>query len=243
MNIGNAVVLVTGANRGLGRELVRASLKSGARRVYATARRPEQLAALVAESAGRVVPLALDVTREDSLTAAAEIATDVTLLVNNAGVVSSYGTLTSSREALQQDFATNFFGVLGTSKAFLPALERSAATGAAIVNVLSVVSLCNMPALGGYSASKAATHSLTQALRAELAARNVRVHGVYAGAMDTDMTKDMTVPKTSPADVARAIVQGVQADIEDILPDPMAEGIFASWRTDPKALERQLASM
>jgi short-subunit dehydrogenase len=152
--------------------------------------------------------------------------------------------LSSSAQALQQDFATNFFGVVAATKAFLPALERGGRAGrAAIVNILSVVSLSNMPALGGYSASKAAAHSLTQALRSELASRNVEVHGVFAGAIDTDMTRGMSMPKTSPADVARAVVRGVEAGEEDIFPDAMAEGAFATWRRDPKELERQLASM
>ncbi|RYZ08454.1 MAG: SDR family NAD(P)-dependent oxidoreductase [Myxococcales bacterium] len=244
MNIENAVVLVTGANRGLGKQLVLASLQAGARKVYAGARDPAQLAELVAESGGRVVPLAIDVTREESLAAAARIATDVTLLFNNAGVVASHQVLTSSLPALQQDFATNFFGVVAATKAFVPALERSAQAGsAAIVNILSVVSLASMPAVGGYSASKAAAHSLTQTLRGELAAKKVQVHGVFAGAIDTDMTRDMNMPKTSPVDVARAILRGVRAGAEDIFPDVMAEELFATWRRDPKELERQLASM
>lgn len=245
MNIQNAVVLVTGANRGLGRELVRASLNAGARKVYAGARDPQQLAALVRESEGRVVPVAIDVTNEASIAAAAEIATDVTLLFNNAGVVASHQVLSSSLQALQQDFATNVLGVVSTTKAFLPALERSARQGsAAVVNILSVVSLSSMPALGGYSASKAAAHSVTQALRSELSARQVKVHGVFAGAIDTDMTRDMTnMPKASPVDVASAIVQAVQAGVEDIFPDAMSAGAFETWRRDPKELERQLASL
>ncbi len=244
MHIANEVVLVTGANRGLGRALVLASLQAGASKVYAGAREPEQLAALVREGGGRVVPLALDVTREGSLAAAAELATDVTLLVNNAGVLASFQVLSSSVQALQQDFATNFFGVLATTKAFLPALERGGERGgAAIVNILSVVSLSNMPALGGYSASKAAAHSITQALRGELVGRRVQVHGVFAGAIDTDMTRNMSMAKASPADVARAIVAAVEAGTEDIFPDPISEGMFATWRRDPKELERQLAGL
>lgn len=244
MNIRNEVVLVTGGNRGLGRELVQASLRAGATKVYAGARDPKSLEALVREARGRVVPLALDVTKEPTLAAAAEQASDVTLLFNNAGVVASHHVLTSSVQALQQDFATNAFGVLATTKAFLPALERAARKGrAGVVNILSVVSLSSMPALGGYSASKAAAHSITQALRSELSSRNVQVHGVFAGAIDTDMTRDMSMPKASPADVAAAILRAVEADVEDILPDAMAEGLFSTWRRDPKELERQLASM
>jgi NAD(P)-dependent dehydrogenase (short-subunit alcohol dehydrogenase family) len=244
MKITNEVVLVTGGNRGLGRELVRASLEAGARKVYAGARDPRRLSDLIRESEGRVVPVQLDVTSEESLQAAAALATDVSLLFNNAGVVSSHEVLTSSTEALKQDFATNFFGVVAATKAFLPALERAGGGGrAAIVNILSVVSLSSMPALGGYSASKAAAHSLTQAMRAELSERRVQVHGVFAGAIDTDMVRGMNMPKTSPAAVAQAILRGVEADAEDIFPDAMSEGAFATWRRDPKELERQLASL
>lgn len=241
MNIENEVMLVTGANRGLGRELVNAGLAGGAKRIYAGAREPAQLEALVRAGAGRVVPLRIDVTNEESLAEAAKLAPDVSLLFNNAGVVASYGVLSSSAQALQQDFATNFFGVVATTRAFLPALER--AERAAIVNILSVVSLANMPGLGGYSASKAAAYSLTQALRSDLASRGIAVHGVFAGAIDTDMTRGMEMPKASPVDVARAILRGVVAGTDDIFPDAMSEGISVAWRRDPKALERQMANL
>jgi NAD(P)-dependent dehydrogenase (short-subunit alcohol dehydrogenase family) len=244
MKFENAVVLVTGANRGLGRALVDASLKAGARRVYAGARDPKTLTDVVAQHAGRVEALALDITSPDSLAKAAARASDVTLLINNAGVLASFGLLTSSAEAIAQDFATNFFGTVAASKAFLPALERAAARGeAALVNVLSVVSLANMPALGGYSASKAAAASITQALRGDLAKLRIGVHGVFAGAIDTDMVKAMEMAKTSPAEVARGIIEGVERGDEDIFPDVMSRQLSAMWREDPKQLERQLASM
>lgn len=241
MNIENEVLLVTGANRGLGRELVNAGLAAGARRIYAGARDLAQLGALVRAGAGRVVPLQIDVTRQDSLAAAAALVPELSLLFNNAGVVASQGVLSSSPQALERDFATNFFGVVATTRAFLPVLER--APRAAIVNVLSVVALANMPGLGGYSASKAAAHSFTQALRSDLSARGIGVHGVFAGAIDTDMTRGMDIPKARPADVARAILRGVEAGTDDIFPDAMSEGISMTWRRDPKQLERQMANL
>jgi len=244
MNLTDKIVLVTGANRGLGRALVEASLKAGARRVYAAARDAHSLQSLVESAPARIVPLSLDITNERSLAAAAERAPDVAVLFNNAGVLASRSVLQSSAAEIAQDFATNCFGLLGATKAFRPALERAGARGgAAIVNVLSVVSLANMPALGAYSASKAAAFSLTQALRAELGQRGVRVHGVFAGAMDTDMVREMNMPKASPADVARAILVGIEQGKEDIFPDAMSESLFATWRKDPKELERQLAGM
>lgn len=243
MNIKDAVVLVTGANRGLGSAIASASLEAGARRVYAGARDPRQLEMLVSSANGRIVPLAIDITSTESLARAAELAPDVNLLINNAGVLSSHSLLTSSHSDIAQDFATNFFGTLAASKAFLPALERSALNGqAALVNLLSVVSLANMPAIAAYSASKAAAASMTQALRTELAKLNVGVHGVFAGAIDTDMTRGMSMAKANARDVAHAILVGVEQGAEDIYPDEMSRGAFATWRNDPKELERQLAS-
>jgi NAD(P)-dependent dehydrogenase (short-subunit alcohol dehydrogenase family) len=244
MKLNDQVVLVTGANRGLGRALVDAALQAGARRVYAAARNPKQLREVLAREPARVVPLALDITNEASLAAAAAQAQDVSVLFNNAGVLASYNLLTSKADDISLDFATNCFGTLAASKAFLPALRRAgAAGGAALVNVLSVVSLSNMPALGAYSASKAAAFSITQALRYDLAKLGISVHAVFAGAIDTDMVKAMTMTKTSPIDVANAVVAGLEQGTEDIFPDPMSQAAFATWRRDPKELERQLASM
>ena len=246
MKLKDKVILVTGANRGLGLALVEASLEAGAARVYAGARDPAQLSALVMRAEGRVVPLWLDITNQGSLDAAATRARDVSALFNNAGVLASYNLLTSTAQDIAQDFATNFFGTVAATKAFMPALERAATAGlgrAALVNVLSVVSLSSMPALGAYSASKAAAFSITQALRADLTKLGIGVHGVFAGAIDTDMVRAMDMAKTSPRDVARAIIEGVEQGDEDIFPDPMSKALFGTWRKDPKELERQFASM
>lgn len=241
MKLNDAVVLVTGANRGLGRALVEASLAAGARRVYAGARDPRSLEAARDD---RVVPLAIDITEARSLAAAAAQAGDVAILINNAGVLAAYDVLTASDADLARDFGVNAFGTLAATKAFLPALERAGARGpAAVVNVLSVVSLASMPGLGGYSAAKAASLSITQSLRAGLAPRNIAVHAVLAGAIDTDMVRAFEMPKTSAAAVARGIIEGVEADQEEIAPDPMSRELFATWQREPKALERRLAAM
>lgn len=235
-----SVVMITGASRGIGRALVTAFVEAGAQRVYAAAREVRALDGLVAEHGARVVPVQLDVTDGAQVEAAARHAADASILVNNAGRLSSFSLLSTARSDLEQELETNFYAPLAVTRAFLPGLERS---HGAVVNLLSVVSLASMAGLGGYSATKAAAFSLTQALRAELRPRGVSVHGVFPGPVDTDMAKDIMLPKTSPADVARAIVAGVQRGDEDILPDAMSQQVYAAWAADPKAIERQFAAM
>ena len=242
MRIENEVALVTGANRGIGEALVDALLAAGARKVYATARRPEALTRWAADS--RVTAMALDVTHPASVAQAAQTAPDVSLLINNAGTLQSFNLLEASADALKVDFDTNFHGLLHTTRAFLPVLERASSRGqAAIVNMLTLVSVASMPGIGGYSASKAAAWSLTMALRAQLAPRGIAVHGVYPGAVDTDMIRSFEMPKTAPAEVAAEVVRGVTAGEEDIAPDPMSAQLWNLFRTDPKAVERQFAAM
>jgi NAD(P)-dependent dehydrogenase (short-subunit alcohol dehydrogenase family) len=236
MNIVNATALVTGANRGIGRALVTALLEAGARRVYAAARDP----ATIADDDPRVVPLRLDVTDAAQVAAAARQARDVTLLVNNAGVLDFGGPLDVSQAALERNFATNFFGPLATARAFAPAIEANG--GGAIVNVLTIVALASMPGLAGYNASKAAAWSMTQALRASLAGRGIAVHAVFPGPVDTEMAAAITFPKTGAQDVAKAIVAGVAAGQEDVFPDPMSQQVYEAWRQDHKAVERQFAA-
>ena len=240
MKIENSVTLVTGASRGIGRALVSALVSAGAKRVYAAARKPAALADLVAAHPDRVVAIELDVTDPRQVDALAATTADVSLLVNNAGSLTAYGLLDGPRDTLERELATNFYGMLNVTKAMLPQLEKSHGS---IVNVLTVVSLASMPALGGYSASKAAAFSATQALRHELRKKGVAVHAVFPGPVDTEMSKDITLPKTSPNDVARAIVEGIARGDEDILPDPMARQVWEGWTKDPKAVERQFGAM
>lgn len=236
MDIKDSVVLVTGSNRGLGRALVGELLARGARKIYAAARATDS----VMERDPRVVPLELDVTKPEQVEAAARKAGDVTLLLNNAGVLASFSLLSAKPEEIERDFATNAFGMLSLTRAFVPVLER---TRGAVANVLTVVSFASIPGLGGYSASKAAAFSITQALRAELAAKGIAVHAAFPGAIDTDMIRAFEMPKTSATEVARAIVEGIARGDEDIAPDPTSRSMFEIWKKDPKALERQLAKM
>lgn len=241
MKIQDTVALVTGSSRGIGRALVEELVRRGAKRVIAAAREPSSVKDLVERHAGKVVGLRLDVTRDEDLASLAEAAPDVNLLINNAGTLSAFGLLDTPRAQIEREFATNFYGTLGVTRALRPALER--AGDAAIVNVLTVVSLASMSALGAYSASKAAAFSLTQGLRYELAKKGVRVHAVFPGPVDTDMARDITLPKTSPVDVAKAIVDGLARGDEDIAPDPMSRQVLEAWLRDPKGVERQFGSM
>src|ERR1700681_2023722 len=233
MIIANKVVLVTGANRGIGQALVEEALRRGAKRVYAGTRQP------LAHPDGRVTPLTLDVTSAAQIQAAAEKVGSLDILINNAGIA-LYDDL-SDRAALEQHLAVNLFGTYGVTQAFLPLLTQSRG---AIVNVLSNTALATLPIVPAYSISKAAAFSLSQSLRALLAGRGVRVHAVLAGPVDTEMSRGFEVPKASPESVARAIFDGVERGEEDIFPDPMSQTMAESWRSGAaKALERQFAAL
>jgi NAD(P)-dependent dehydrogenase (short-subunit alcohol dehydrogenase family) len=241
-DVAGTTALVTGANRGIGRAVVEALLERGAAKVWAGARRPEAVAPLAASFGSRVEALALDVTSGADVAAAARKAGDVALVVNNAGVALHLGAPATDAAWLElgrQELEVNLFGPFAVSQAFAPVLARQG--GGAIVNVISVAGLVNFPILLSYSASKAALHSLTQGLRAALRSQGTQVFGVYPGPVDTDMAAGLTMPKTPPADVARAIVDGLAAGTADIFPDPVSRQFGEAFRKDPKALEEQLA--
>ncbi|HKE51485.1 MAG TPA: SDR family NAD(P)-dependent oxidoreductase [Actinomycetes bacterium] len=231
--LNNKTVLVTGANRGLGRALVEEALRRGAARVYAGTRRP------LDHPDPRVTPVTLDVTDPAQIQAAAERVASLDVLINNAGIALLDDL--SDRAVLEQHLAVNFFGPYGVTQALLPNLTRSRG---AVVNVLSVAALASLPINPAYSASKAAAFSLSQSLRALLASRSVRVHAVLAGPMDTDMIRDFEIPKADPASVARAIFDGIEAGEEEIFPDPLSASLAPSWNGGAvKALEQQNAAL
>jgi NAD(P)-dependent dehydrogenase (short-subunit alcohol dehydrogenase family) len=233
MTIADRAVLVTGANRGLGRELVEEALRRGAQRVYAGTRQP------LAHSDGRVTPLTLDVTDAAQIQAAVQRVASLDVLVNNAGV-DLQGEV-SDRVLLGRHLAVNLFGTYDVTQAFVPLLRRSQG---AIVNVLTVAAVAALPFTPTYSISKAAAFNLTQSLRALLATRGVRVHAVLAGPVDTEMTGYLDIPKASPQSVARAIFDGVENGEEEIFPDPVSASMAEGWRGGAaKALERQFAAL
>jgi len=234
--------LVTGANRGIGKAFVEELLAAGAAKVYATARDVRTLDDLVAESGGRVVPVALDVTKPEAVEAVARDHGDVSLLINNAGTL-AYAAIVhaDSTDAARAEMETNYFGTVNMIRAFAPVLKANG--GGAIVNLASIASHVNFPVIGSYSASKAAVHSLTQGVRAELAAQGTFVADVYPGPVDTDMAAEFPMDKTPPGAVARAVLDGVEASEEDIYPDPMSLEMRGGLLGDPKAVERQAGEM
>jgi len=231
MTIEGKTILVTGANRGIGRALVEEALSRGAKRVYAGTRQP------LAHSDERVAPLPLDVTDAAQIQRAVDKIGSLDVLINNAGIA-LYDDL-SDRAALEQSLAVNLFGPYAVTHAFLPLLTESRG---AIVNNVSMMALAPLPLTPAYALSKAAAFNLTQSWRALLAGRGVAVHAVLTGPTDTDMTRGFDIPKASPDSVARAILDGVENGEEDIFPDPMSGSIAESWRSGAaKALERENA--
>ncbi|MFE9728127.1 SDR family oxidoreductase [Streptomyces sp. NPDC005794] len=231
MDITGAIALVTGANRGIGRRFVEQLLDQGAEKVYATARRPESIGFTDA----RVTPLHLDLLDEKSVSAAAAVAQDVTLLVNNAGISTGADLLTADLAMIRRDLETHLFGTLGVIRAFAPVLASN--NGGAIVNVLSVLSwVATHGGSGSYSVAKAAEWNMTNGVRVELAGQKTLVQGVHLGAADTDMMAGRDAPKIDPADVARASLDGLRAGAIEVLVDDPSRFVKAALSGDPAQL-------
>jgi NAD(P)-dependent dehydrogenase (short-subunit alcohol dehydrogenase family) len=232
MDIATSTALVTGANRGLGRALAAELLNRGAI-VYAAARNPETV------DLPGVKALRLDVTDPESIAAAAEIAGDVNLLINNAGSATGADLLHGDPEAIRLEMDTHFFGTLATTRVFAPVIEANG--GGAILNILSVLSWTTVPQIGAYSAAKAAEWSLTNALRLQLADRKINVAGLHVGYIDTDMARNVTSPKHDAAYVARAAIEGVAADAKEIVFDDLSRNVQAGLAGGVAALYPEFA--
>jgi NAD(P)-dependent dehydrogenase (short-subunit alcohol dehydrogenase family) len=231
MDIENCIALVTGANRGLGKAYVEALLAAGAAKVYAGARDIGSIAA----SSDRVVPVRLDVTQEDQVRASAHRCSDVTLLINNAGIMKSSPMLAEgSEEALRAEMEVNVFGVLRMARAFAPLLAKNG--GGAIVNMLSVVSWFVNPANATYCASKHAALAVTDALRIQLKAQGTKVVAVHAGYIDTDMAAGVDSPKVSAQQVAERTLDGLREGKSSVHADQRSDEIWQKVKTDPEGL-------
>lgn len=221
MFVKDSVVFITGANRGLGLALAQAALKAGAKKVYAGARDPASVAL-----AG-VVPVKLEVTSAADIAAAVAAAGDVTIVINNAGIELGSGVADAkAADTLRAEMEVNLYAPLAISQAFAPVLAANG--GGAIVNILSALSWVNMARHGTYSISKAAAWSLTNGLRAELAAQNTQVVGVHVGYMDTGMVDGIDEPKVSPVDVANTVIAAIDAGEDEVLADGTAQYVKAN---------------
>jgi NAD(P)-dependent dehydrogenase (short-subunit alcohol dehydrogenase family) len=236
VKIAGSVALVTGANRGLGQIYARELVSRGAAKVYGAARDP----GAVGEPG--VVPVRLDITDPAQVAEIAGQCPDVSLLVNNAGVMKASTFIGAPNlDAARLEMETNYFGTLAMCRAFAPVLKRNG--GGALVNMLSVVSFFNAPMQGSYCASKAAAWSLTKDVRFELRAQGTLVIGVYAGYIDTNMTANLTAPKSDPADIAARVIDGIERGSEDIFADERSIAVYAELRKDERPFDANMQKL
>jgi NAD(P)-dependent dehydrogenase (short-subunit alcohol dehydrogenase family) len=225
MQIKDSVVLVTGANRGIGAEFVRQLKQRGAAKIYAAARNAGSI------DADGVEVITLDVTNQAQVEAAAAQASDTSLLVNNAGVASGETLIRGDLDGIRRELETNFFGPLRLTRAFAPILAANG--GGAILNVLSAASWFTHPSSTTYSATKAAAWSLTDGIRVELAGQGTQVLGLHMGPVDTDMIARLEIDKSDPATVVTAALDGIEAGASEVLADAIATQVKASLGLDP----------
>ncbi|CAN5343944.1 SDR family oxidoreductase [soil metagenome] len=226
MQLDNATVFVTGANRGLGLEFARQALARGARKVYAASRDPAAI------TLPGVVAIKLDVTDAEQVAAAAAACGDVDLLINNAGIASVGGFLApDSIESAHRQLDTNFYGPLRMIQAFAPVLAAN--KGGAIINVLSIASWINRPLLGVYGATKSAAWALTNGVRSELQEQGTQVLGLHVGFIDTDLTAGMDVPKSSTKDVVSQTLDGLETGLSEVLADEGTRAVHGGLSGNP----------
>lgn len=228
MKLDQSVVLITGANRGIGLEFAKQALARGARRVYAAARDPASV------RLDGVVPVRLDVTDPAQVAAVAREFGDVNVIINNAGIATPGGFLADTDlSATRRQLETNFFGMLRMAQAFAPVLAKNG--GGALLNVLSIASWINRPVLGTYGASKSAAWALTNGLRHELREQGTQVTALHMGFVDTDLTRGMEVPKATPQDIVRLAFEGLEAGALEVLADEITRQVKQSLSTPAAA--------
>jgi NAD(P)-dependent dehydrogenase (short-subunit alcohol dehydrogenase family) len=226
MKLQDAIVLITGANRGIGLAFAEAALARGARKVYAGVRGPSNF------SNRGFVPIKLDVTSDNDVADAARICNDVTLVVNNAGIALLGGLLKAgTSDTARMQFETNVFGILRMTQAFAPVLAKNG--GGAFLNVLSAASWINSGALTAYAVSKAAAWSLTNGLRNELRPQGTQVLGLHVGFVDTDLTRGLDVVKVSPQSVVATALDALEAGASEVLADERAQMIKRGLTAEP----------
>lgn len=234
----NKVILITGANRGIGKSLVEASLKKGASKIYATSRDLSKMPDFQDE---RVKLLELDITDNAQISKVVEKATDVDMLINNAGILSQGNILEGEISAIENDMNVNYYGTINMMRAFAPILEKN--SPAKIVNLASIVAYSPLPSIAGYSASKTALYSATLSVRIELAKKGVTVHAINPGAIDTDMNKGSEWDMPAPKAIAKIILDKVEEGVLDIVPDKMGIGMYSAWKEAPSKLAKMYHDM
>lgn len=232
MELKGAVALVTGANRGIGSEFVRLLQERGVAKVYAAAR---DVNAIEGDS---VVPITLDVTDKRQVDAAARLAGDVQILINNAGISTGTSLVTGDEAAIRREMDTNFYGPLLMTRAFAPILGRNG--GGAVLNMLSALSWFAIPGAGAYSASKAATWMLTDSTRVELSSQGTHVVGVQMGLVDTDMSRNVEGPKVTPVDLAAQGLDAIESGAQEVLGDDWARFVKSGLTLDPQERYAQI---
>jgi NAD(P)-dependent dehydrogenase (short-subunit alcohol dehydrogenase family) len=237
MEIEGKRILITGANRGLGRALAVACAEAGAGEIVAGARRPEELEALAGSVGPRakLTPVRLDVTSDEDVSAAAASGR-VDVLVNNAGVAVYGGVLKAGMEEIRREIEINYLGALRVVRAFAPAMVEHG--DGLIVNVASILGKVSAPALGTYCATKAALLSLSQSLRGDLAGSGVRVIAVLPGTIDTDMSRGFEGEKMTPEQAAREIINTVREEKTEAPIGEGARGVLAGLSADPAGMEK-----
>jgi short-subunit dehydrogenase len=241
MKLSNSVAFVTGANRGIGEAYVAALLERGASKIYVAARDTATLSDLL-KTDSRLVPLPLDVTDPDQVAAAASIAKDVTLLVNNAGFAAFEGAISApDMDDARREMEVNYFGTLSLTRAFAPVLAKSPES--AVINMLWMLSLVSLPMAATYSASKAAGLSLTRSLRAELGAQGTHLVGVLAVQTDTSMGAKLPEPRMTPQEVVTDALDAIESGVNDeVIAGAQSRAIHQAFVADPKALQAKMST-
>ncbi|WP_138754847.1 SDR family oxidoreductase [Paenibacillus sinopodophylli] len=231
MDISKQVAIISGSNRGLGKELALELLARGAK-VYAGARNPESI------NLPGAIPLQLDITDPKSVMAAVEVAKDATLLINNAGTATGASLLSGDLEDIHLEFDTHVFGTLSMIRGFAPVIEKNG--GGSILNILSALSWFSIGDSGAYSAAKSAQWGITNALRLELAPKNIKLAGLHVAFMDTDMTAGIQAPKSSPKDIAKIAIDGIESKLYEIVADDTSRNVQQGLAGGVLALYPQL---
>ncbi len=229
----NSVILITGANRGIGQSLVKAVLNNGAKKVYATCR---DLNGMPKFNDSRVIPLELDITNDDQVALCAVAASDTEILINNAGGLNPGNILEGNPIGMDKDMKVNYFGTIKMMRAFVPVLKKN--IPAKIINIVSIAAYSPLPSIAGYAASKAALFSATQSVRIELAKEGIAVYAINPGAIDTDMNKGSDWDMPHPDSIAIKILAGVSEGQLDLIPDEMGQDMYNAWKEEPSKLSQ-----